>query len=74
MEEDELGNLAVLDGGAIIVAGCVEECESGLFLADADVFDLGEALRAIPAVWSLERVIINPNMMVIHTFIVAEAV
>ena len=55
MEEDELGNLAVLDGGAIIVAGCVEECESGLFLADADVFDLGEALRAIPAVRALKK-------------------
>jgi len=55
MEEDELGYLPVFHRGAIIVAGCVEECKSGLFLAHTDVLHLSQTLGAIPAVRALQE-------------------
>ena len=54
MEENKLWYLAILDRGAVIVAGCVEECESCFFLANADVLHLSETFGAIPAVRALQ--------------------
>ena len=55
MEEDELRYLPVFYRSTIIVAGCVEECKSGLFLAHADVLHLSQTLGAIPAVRTLQE-------------------